>query len=167
MPIVRLTPQDEGDVPSPDTSGPPAYLPLYRLRGWARVGDEVAARQVLYDTGAPACLLPRAVWANQHERGRVAWVRHPPDVAPVESLPTLAVSGGRYPYRIGRLPIRPVDLSGGELAARPTLVICLEDAGPPLPGRVIVGLAGVLDGRSLLVQVSEDGSRWVATLVEP
>jgi len=50
------------------------------------------------------------------------------------------------------------------------LVICTDDpavAPPHLSLPPIIGLADVLNGRSLLLQVSADGQQWTATLSEP
>lgn len=161
MPVVPLVPHLDGGS---------ADLPTRRIRGWVRLGRAVALRQAVFDTGAPVSMLSRAVWTELHARQLIDWASHPPGRGPLEPLPTMKVMGRVLPYRVGRIAVHLVDLDarGRELSGKPTTVLCTED-DPPTPGpyRIVIGLAGALNGRSLLIQVSEDGERWVASVAEP
>ncbi|QJW96864.1 hypothetical protein [Frigoriglobus tundricola] len=126
------------------------------------------------DTGAPASIFSRQVWKAFHTRGDIVWIAHPPTEASREVLPRIDVHGGNYPFRLGRIRLVVVDLDKNQLAPRDVLVICTEDepvdaeADPPeLPRLLLIGLADVMNGRSLLLQVSADGQQWTAPLSEP
>jgi hypothetical protein len=172
MPQVRLTPQDDGGVHLDDGRSPAVYLPQLRLRLWVKVGTEYRIRQAVLDTGAPAAVFSRAVWEPLAARGEIEWVCHAPGGDDRPLLPRTAVLRGRYPFRLGRVTIQPVDLNAGELRPAPLLVQCTEDdpraaADPePLPRLLILGMSGFLNGRSLAVAASPDGATWTATLSE-
>ena len=68
-------------------------------------------------------------------------------------------------YRLGRVRLEFCD---GQLAPREVLAICTDDplvVKNPLP--LLIGLADVMHGRTLLIDASADGQRWAATLSEP
>jgi hypothetical protein len=169
MPIIPLTPQDDGWVTIANSSGSPVYLPQRRIRGWVRLATQVAAQQAIIDTGAPACFLSKSIWSRLHAQNQVTWVSHSPGLTSVGSLPNTNFLGRRTPYRPGRVVFKPVDIHcrGRELSPRAVLTICLEDEPNPVQHRIIIGLVEVLDGRTLQIQVSEDGQRWVALMAEP
>lgn len=173
MPEIRLYPQDDGGSTITGPPGAGVYLPQWRLRVWVRLGSEFQVRQAVLDTGAPACILSQQVWAPLHRRGQIEWVCNAPELVPREQLPRLAVVHGRYPYRLGRLRLQPVDLGTGELSARPAVAICTEDertapSDPePLPRLLVPGMGEVLNGRTLQLSVSPDGKRWGGSLSEP
>ena len=84
----------------------------------------------------------------------------------------ITVLGGSYPFRLGRVRLEMVDLGDGHIPPREVMAICTEDLPPvssasqiSLP--LIVGLGEVLNGRSLLLQVSEDGLRWLGMMNQP
>src|SRR5436309_6700354 len=99
-------------------------------------------------------ILARRVWSEFHSRGDIAWVAHPPGTTEIGGLPRTTVLGTQYPFRLGRVRLELVDFGDGRLAAREVLVICTEDVPPirPLPLPLVIGLAEVMNGRSLLVQ---------------
>jgi hypothetical protein len=126
-------------------------------------------RQAVVDTGAPACILPSRIWNRLDSRGDITWISGAPMTVPVGGLPHITVFGGQYPFRLGRVRLELVDLVG-RLAPRDVLVICTDDqqsVAPNLQLPLVVGLADVMNGRSLLLQVSADGQRWTAVLSEP
>lgn len=172
MPTIRLTPQDDGGVRLADGRGSEAYLPQYRIRAWVKLGTDHRIRQAVLDTGAPAALFSRVVWEPLAGQGEIEWVCHPPGTTARANLPRVVVHGGRYPFRLGRVIVRPVDVDpkAGELSAAPVFVQCLEDdreapTDPePLPRLLVLGLAGFLNGRTLTVAASADGATWAATL---
>ena len=65
------------------------------------------------------------------------------------------------------MSVEVVDLNGGGLPPVPVLVQCVEDDRKPLPRVLVVGLWGLLNGRTMVLTASADGARWAATLVEP
>lgn len=172
MPTVPLYPQDEGGVTLP-TSGGPLYLPQRRLYVWARVGGEYAPRQAVLDTGAATCVFSRVVWDGFEKRREIEWVSHPPGGSDRSVLPRTTILKGTYPFRLGRVAVQVVEFNG-EAALPPVsvLVQCLEDmpvapADPPqLPRLLLVGLDGILRGRTLTVTASADGTAWAASLAE-
>ncbi len=172
MPQIQLYPQDDGGPTLATASGTGIYLPLYRLRVWARLGGEFAQRQAILDTGAPLCILSKQVWAPLHDRGSIEWLCHPPGPDAGESLPRIAVLHGIYPFRLGRLPVQLVDLGTGLLPPTTAMVQCTEDERPdapgarPLPHLLILGMAGLLNGRKLTLTASRDGPVWSGTLSE-
>lgn len=172
MPAIRLYPQDDGGSTITGPPGAGEYLRQWRLRVWVRLGNEFQVRQAVLDTGAPACILSQQVWAPLHQRGQIEWVCNAPGLVAREQLPRLAVVRGRYPYRLGWLRLQPVDLGTGELSARPVVAICTEDGrtvpGDPesLPRLLVLGMAEVLNGRTLQLSVSADGKSWAGSLSE-
>ena len=169
MPHAALLTQDEGGITLPTPSGGMIYLPKRRVRIWVRLGSEFMLRHAILDTGAPACILPNRIWTSLHGDGEITWEAGPPGIAPVANLPRMPIFGERHPFRLGRVRLELADLGDGRLASREVLAICTEDIPPPpntnrerLP--LIIGLSEVLDGRSLLLQVSEDGQRWLAMM---
>lgn len=174
MPQIALHISDSGGRTLPASAGGTAYLPQRRLRSWVRLGGELLPREAVVDTGAPACIFSKLVWSNFHARGAIAWVAHPPTTVGRETLPRVNVHGGNYPFRLGRIRLQLVDLEKNQLAARDVLVICTEDEPadpandpPQLPRLILIGLADVMHGRTLLIETSADGQRWAATLSEP
>ena len=129
-------------------------------------------RGAVIDTGAPGCILPQRVWATLDARGDVEWVTDfPARLAEEEKITFATVFGGSYQYRLGRVRLEFCD---GQLAPREVLAICTDDppvdpqASPPQPiFPLILGLADVMHGRTLLIEASADGQRWAATLSEP
>jgi hypothetical protein len=153
----------------PAAGGGAIRLPRRQIRAWAHFGTERVMRQAVVDTGCPICTLPKRIWEKLDRRGDVAWVADPPATVSAGGIThTTALLGGRYPYRLGRIRLRIVDLGDGELAPRDVLTLCTEDpAVPPQdPLPLIIGLAEVMNGRSLLLQVSESGERWLALMTE-
>lgn len=167
---IRLYPQDDGGVTISDPSGKVIYVPQYRLRVWVKVGAEYTRRQAVLDTGSPTCILSKQVWAPLHDRGEIEWLCHPPSAAiSFASLPRTTLLLGTYPFRLGRVFIQPVDLETGSLSPLPLLVQCTEDeddALAPLPRVFVLGLAGLLNGRTLSLSASSDGRDWQGTLSE-
>jgi hypothetical protein len=166
MPTVTLSVQDEGGATLLAFGGGTLYLPQRRLHTWVYLGSESAMRQAVIDTGAPACVLPYRVWSRLDTRGDITWATDSPALFLTRAVAYTTVFGGRYPYRIGHVRLR---FAYGSLAPREVLAICTDDPSvvtPPLLP-LIVGLADVLHGRSLLLQVSTDGQQWTATLSEP
>jgi hypothetical protein len=167
VPSVALSAQDTGGATLLALAGGTVYLPQHRLRTWVYLGGEGAMRQAVVDTGAPACILPQRVWSRLAVRGDITWATDSPAFFPTGAIAHTTVSGGQYPYRLGRVRLR---FAYGSLAPRDVLVICTDDpavAPPHLSLPPIIGLADVLNGRSLLLQVSADGQQWTATLSEP
>lgn len=147
-------------------------LPKRQIRAWAYFGSEPAIRQAVVDTGCPVCTLPKRVWEKLNDRGDITWLADPPAAVPATALTrTTILLGGRYPYRLGRVRLRIVDLGDGQLAPREVPVLCTEDDAARRPDServpLIVGLADALNGRALLLQVSEGGARWAAVITEP
>lgn len=141
------------------------------MRDWVLIGNEPFTRQAVLDTGAPACVVPKRIWANLDVAGEVAWEAGAPADVPLAALPSITVLGGRHRFRLGRVRLELIDLTGGRLAPRAVRAICTEDAvavepgGPPqVP--LLVELGDALRGRVLLVQTSEDGARTSATIQE-
>jgi len=124
-------------------------------------------RQAIVDTGCPVCTLPKRVWNKFNDRGDISWLAAPPaTVSAAELTHTTVLLGGRYPYRVGRVRLRIVDMGDGQLSAIKVLALCTEDAETSeVP--LILGLAEILNGRSLLIQASESGERWAAVINEP
>ena len=174
MSQVHLDVHDVGGKTLATPSGGTFYLRQPRVLAWVRFGREYAMRQVVVDTGAPACILSKQVWADYHARGEIAWVAHPPQAGDRDRLPRTNVHSGFYPYRLGRIRLELMDLGTGQLAPRDVLVICTEDVPlnpnsepPELPRLLLIGLADVMHGRALLIEASADGQQWTATLSEP
>ncbi len=123
-------------------------------------------REAVIDTGAPACILPRRVWTALDARGDIAWLTEfPAHFAGSGNVAHTIVFGGQYRYRLGRVRLESCD---GQLAPREVLAICTDDplvVKNPLP--LLIGLANVMHGRTLLIEASDDGQRWSATLSEP
>lgn len=172
MPAVRLLPQDEGGLRLNDGRGGAVYLPAYRLRMWVTLGTDHAVRQAVVDTGAPAAVFPNYVWSGLARRGDIEWVAHPPDTSPRRDLPRVVILGGRYPFRLGRGLVTPVEITGAVLGPTPVFVQCLEDtretpADPePITRLFVLGLGGLLHGRTLTVSAAADGGAWAAALAE-
>jgi hypothetical protein len=145
-------------------------LPVYRLRLWVRVGGEYAQRQAVLDTGAPLTIFSKQVWAPLHARGAIEWISPAP--AAGQPLSRTTVLHGTYPIRLGRIQVQPVDLATGALRATRILVQCTEDERQqpndpePLPRLLIFGMAELLIGRKLTVEVSPDGTVWEGFLYE-
>ena len=100
--------------------------------------------------------------------GDIAWVTDFPSRYARSKKPAYhTVSNSRHQFRLGRVRLH---FAYGQLAPREVLAICTDDRpvdpdADPLP--VLIGLADVMNGRSLLLQVSADGQQWAATLSEP
>jgi hypothetical protein len=170
VPTVRLTVQADSELAVPGPGGP-VVLAEPRVRVWALIGNEPFTRQAVFDTGAPACVLPKRIWAQLDVAGEVMWEAGAPADVPLAALPTITVLGGRHRFRLGRVRLELIDLSGGRLAPLAVRAICTEDAGVVAPGGspqvpLLVGLGDALRGRVLLVQTSEDGARTSATIQE-
>lgn len=163
MPHAPIAVQDVGGISHPATDGGVVYLPKYRLFVMIRLGSEYMSRQAFIDTGAPTCVLPRRVWATLDARGEIEWLTDDPTRLPSGEPAVTAVLGGSHRYRLGRVR---VSFDKGDLDPREVLAVCTDnppDKSPPL----LLGLADLMRGRSLLLQVSEDGKRWSAQLTEP
>ena len=171
MPRIRLYPQDDGGITIPNPPGAGLYFPEWRLRVWVRVGGQYMQRQAILDTGSTTCIFSSLVWRGFHDRKLIEWVAHPPGTA-ARDLPRTTVLRGTYPFRLGSVSMQAVDLEGGELKPVPVLVQCTEDdrrqpSDPePLPRLLVVGLGGMLNGRTLTLSVSADGTKWDAGLSE-
>lgn len=172
MPQVRLKPQDDGGVTVDDGLHPPVYLPQLRIRTWVKIGTDFQYRQAVLDTGAPASIFSKAVWSKLAEAGQIEWVCHPPDNPDLDHLPRMTVLHGRFPYRLGRTTLQLVELGAGELRPVSVLIQCTEDERrrpddpEPLPRLLLLGLQGVMNGRTLTLSVSTDGVMWVGELRE-
>lgn len=167
---IHLIAQSDGEVVIPVPGGPPLTLPKRRIRAWVLLGNQVVLRQAIIDTGAPYCTLTRRVWADLDQRGQIDWVAFPPG-GPGASLPTMELLGGKHPFRIGRVAIRLTELAANSpiLATDPVLALCVESdtLSDVIQSGVILGLGGLLNGRTLVVQASEVGDRWSAVLIQP
>ena len=173
MPQVRLEVSDAGGKTLSTPDGGRFYLPQRRLLAWVRFGREYKMRRAPIDTGAPACILSKRVWTHFDTVGDIAWVAYPPNGPNHDELPRMNVFSGLYPYRLGRIRLELLDAGTGQLPAGAVLVICTEDEPanegdpPQLPPLLLIGLADVMHGRTLLIGASADGQRWAATLSEP
>jgi hypothetical protein len=125
--------------------------------------------QAVIDTGAPACILPKRIWNSLDSSGEITWVVDPPATVAVGGLVrVLTVLGNSYPFRVARVNLEVLDFGDGHLPPREVLAICTEDILPtPNPLPLILGLSEVLEGRALLLQVSDDGQKWAAMMHEP
>lgn len=124
-------------------------------------------RWAVIDTGAPASILPRRVWSRLDSRGDIAWIS---SANPVGGPPHITVFGGSYPFRLGRVRLEIVNLGTGQLVLRDVTAICTDDppiTPPHLQLPLLLGLADVMHGRTLTVEVSADGQQWTASLSEP
>jgi hypothetical protein len=151
-------------------AGGTVHLPQRQICAWAYFGTERWMRQAVIDTGAPASILPFRIWDGLNQRGDIAWIGAAPPAVPAGGAPHVTVFGGRYPFWLGRVRLELVDSGGGGLPARDVLAICTDDpqtVAPPLRLPLVVGLADVMNGRSLLLRVSADGQQWTAVLSEP
>jgi hypothetical protein len=173
MPRVPLYPQDEGGITVPKPNGEREYLPQHRLFVWAKFGGEFAPRQAVLDTGAATCVFSKEVWTKFDQRKGIEWVWHPPGADPDEVLPRTTILSGTYPFRLGLITVQVVEFNGDtKLGPVRVLVQCTEDkpllpSDPKqLPRLVLVGLQGVLNGRTLTVTASADGKEWAASLAE-
>ena len=173
MPTVPLYPQDEGGVTIRVPGGVPVYLPQYRVYVWVRIGSEYAPRQAVLDTGAASCIFSQAVWEAFDDRNWIEWVSHPPGADPNEVLPKTTILSGTYPFRLGIVTVQVVEFNGdAKLAPVRVLVQCTEDKPvlptdpKPLPRLLLVGLHGILNGRTLTVSASPDGKDWAASLTQ-
>ena len=152
-------------VPTPD--GPPLRLRTRQIHAWVQFGRDNTLHQTVVDTGSPVCTLPRRFWDKLDDRDDMIWVANPPATVPADQLTnTTTLLGGQYRFRVGRVRVRINDMGDGQLAAREVLAFCLEDGGS---GEVplILGLAEILNGRALLLQVSDGGARWAGVINEP
>jgi hypothetical protein len=152
------------------SGGSSLFLPELRVLGWGYFGSETMMRQVVIDTGASACLLPFRFWSVFDNRGDITWLSSAPPTVPAGGLPRMSASGGSYSFWLGRVRLALADLGSGRLAPRDVLAMCTDDPQTPpahlrLP--LIVGLADVMHGRTLLVEASADGQQWTASLSEP
>jgi hypothetical protein len=171
VPAINLIAQNDGEVVIPVPGAPPLVLPKRRIRAWVRLGNEYAVRQAIVDTGAPYCTITKRVWAKLDSQQQIDWVAFPPGDAAAARLPTTELLGGKHPFRIGRVRIRLTELAPNSpiIDFGPVPAICVENDIIPdvVNSGIILGLGGVLDGRTLIVQVSEAGDRWSAALVQP
>jgi hypothetical protein len=175
MPHVTIRSPDIGGVTLLTPTGGTVYLPQRRLLAWVYLGSEAQMRPAIVDTGAPACILPQRIWTALDDRGEIAWLTDTSaQLAKGKNAGEPAhtiVAGGRHQYRLGRVRPSLTDLGDGRLApCDEVLALCTDDPIVPpeedsLP--LIIGLAEVLNGRSLLLQVSESGERWSALMNEP
>lgn len=166
MPHARLYFGDrELVVPTP--AGPPLRLRTRQICAWVYFGSDEKLRQVVVDTGSPVCTLPKRFWEKLDDREDIIWVANPPATVPTDQLTnTTTLLGGQYRFRVGRVRVRVADMGDGQLAAREVLAFCIEDGGSrDLP--ILLGLAEVLDGRALLLQVSDGGGRCAGVINEP
>ena len=133
MPTVHLTFQADSERAVPGTSGP-VVLAEPRVRVWVQFGTEPFTRQAVLDTGAPACIVPKRIWAALDVAGEVVWEAGAPATAPLAALPTITVLGGQHRFRLGRVRLELIDLGGGRLTPRAVRAICTEDAAAVAPG---------------------------------
>ena len=140
---------------------------------WVKIGTDHVVHRAVLDTGAPTCIFRKEKWKKLDERGLIEWVCHPPRMASRDALPRTTFLGGTYPFRLGRLSLQIVGAKvGDELPPVPVLVQCTEDVPvlptdpPELPRLLLIGLEGVLNGRTLTVSASADGTEWSASLAE-
>lgn len=170
MPQISLSVQHTGGVTVPVGGGSSLFLPELRILGWGYFGSETQMRQAVIDTGASACLLPFHFWSVFNSRKDITWIGSTPPTVPSGGLPRVSASGGQHSFWLGRVRVALADLGSGLLAPRDVLAMCTDDPHPtPVHLRLplIIGLADVMHGRTLLVEASADGQRWTASLSEP
>jgi hypothetical protein len=170
MPHAPISCPDFGGVTLAALGDGTVYLPKRRLCAWVYLGSETAMRRAVIDTGAPACTLPQKVWRALGDK-KIDWLTESPArlaEGPRKGEPAYnTIAGGRYTYRLGHVRLR---FDSSPLEVRDLLAICLDD--PPRPPDqepipILLGLAGLLHGRSLLLQASVGGDRWVGVVSEP
>jgi hypothetical protein len=173
MPAVPLDAVYEDGRTLPTADGGLIHLHQRRLLAWVTLGTDHVIHRAVVDTGAPTCIFRKETWKKLHGRGQIEWVCHPPGTAAVDALPRTTFLGGTYPFRLGRVSLRIVGAKvGDELSPVPVLVQCTEDTPvmpddpPALPPLLLIGLEGVLNGRTLTVTASADGTAWAASLAE-
>jgi hypothetical protein len=171
VPAVNFSVQNDGEVVIPVSGGAPLVLTKRRIRTWVLVGNETMLRQAIVDTGAPYCMMTKRLWTELDRRGQINWMAFPPSTAPLASLPMTELLGGRHPFRVGRLRIRLTELAPNSpiIDAGSVLALCVENdvIADIVNSGVILGLGGMLNGRTMIVQASETGDRWSAVLLQP
>ncbi|MDY3556783.1 hypothetical protein R5W24_005956 [Gemmata sp. JC717] len=161
MPTVTISVEDVGGIGMP-AGGGTFYLPKRELRVWGYFGTELRMRRAVFDTGAPACVPPHRVWSRLALRGDITWI------SSGATGPFIRVFGGSYPFRLGRVRLKLIDLSN-ELTPSDVTAICTDDpqtAPAHLQLPILIGLADVMRGRVLRVEAAADGQVWSATLGE-
>ena len=169
MPIVKLVAQNDAEVEIAIPNAPPLVLPIRRLRAWLYLGEEILIRQAVIDTGAPYCILTKRLWMDLHKSGQVDWVACSPATTPLASLPKAHILGSEHRFRVGRVRIRLTETTPASpvIDLGPVLAQCLEDDDLDRTRTgLILGLGGILNGRTLILQVSEGGDRWSAILIQ-
>jgi hypothetical protein len=156
-------PQPEG-LPYLSTDG---ALPLVRYLPWYRLmvrlfvepavgglDSEELAFDAIVDTGAPLTTFPYEHW--DRFRDHIRWLDQPPredvDDAGEPHPWQIAVGGGTWGFRLGRVRLGLTDADGGVFAAEMTTCMFLDAAppGPRPPRQAVFGLrTPLLDRRQL------------------
>jgi hypothetical protein len=145
---------------------PALWLRVYvNLLAHVRPGTnalEVAFPNCVIDTGSHLSVLPEYIW-SQFKPGVVRPL--PFDPAMPQSLRSVSLGGGTYPYELGELRLRLLDRTGGTMDV--TVVAQLIRDGGKFTAPMILGLrGGALDGRILRSQPDTAALHGQAWLLE-
>jgi hypothetical protein len=114
--------------------------------------------EAILDTGAPLSLFPYPVW--QSFADAVVWIDQPPTGGPERRV---AILGGRFPYRLGRLRIGACD-EENQLPPVWMNIWFLTADDPAAPKQAVLGLrTRLFDGRQLRCEAAPGdplGQRW-------
>lgn len=125
-----------------------------------RTAGKAAFAHCVIDTGCHLSVLPEYLW-SQFKPGVVRPL--PFDPAMPQSQRTVSLSGGTYPYELGELRLRLLDLVGGTMDV--TVVAQLTRDSGKFTAPMILGLrGGALDGRILRSQpdtAAQYGQTWL------
>jgi hypothetical protein len=170
VPIVELVAQNDAEIEIAIPGASPLALPVRRLRAWVYLADEPFMRQAVIDTGAPYCIFTRRLWTDFHKRGQVDWVAHSPATTTLlTDLPKTYILNGEHRFRVGRIRIRLTETNPNSpvIDIGSVLALCLEDDElDRIRTGLILGLAGILNGCTLVLQASGTGDRWSAILIQ-
>ena len=170
MARVRIALDQYGATPffhPGDRSGVPLRIPYYRLLTQLAIIPRDQAPDyrpptpthpwcpfAILDTGAPLTLFPYEVW--QPFEAAITWLAQPP--LPAGGPRRVAILGGTWAYRLGRVRMGLLDDDGGWLAPAWTNAWFLDD-DPAAPKQAVLGLrTGLFDGRQL--RSDSSGEEW-------
>lgn len=150
-----------------DRSGMPLRIPYPRLLAMLAVMTHGASEddrpdvidtpwcpRAILDTGSPLTLFPYEVW--QPFEAAITWLAQP--LLPAGGPRRVAILGGSWSYRLGRVRIGMIDTAGGWLAPAWTNAWFLDDDAAA-PKQAVLGLrTGLFDGRQL--RSDSSGEEW-------